>query len=229
MDFAKKYSEEKAKAMSQKGDTAAQTSKDLTEALTSMWNAITSNSSTPVYNKKLHVRHSVVTSAPAPATPTSQPSAIKPHETSLSAMENMTPEQMFNEVSQLRRKYDELVSFSVNLTAERDILNNTLEQTKRDLNREIARKGGGPTGTPKSISSSPAKSSFGSMLVHLLIVGAATFFMGVRMTNQNQLGFLYGFPIVGNMLAPVEVEAVPVVEIEEEEVTESEPETSATE
>ena len=44
----------------------------------------------------------------------------------------------FQEVSLLRKKYDELVQFSVNLTAERDFLNNSLEQAKRDLNREMA-------------------------------------------------------------------------------------------
>lgn len=55
-------------------------------------------------------------------------------------MEQMTQDQVLTEVTSLRRKYDELVAFSVNLTAERDILNNTLEQTKRDLNREIAQR-----------------------------------------------------------------------------------------
>ena len=44
----------------------------------------------------------------------------------------------FKNDANLRKKYDELVAFSVNLTAERDILNNALEQAKRDLNREMA-------------------------------------------------------------------------------------------
>jgi len=46
--------------------------------------------------------------------------------------------QQFSDNSALRKKYDELVAFSVTLTAERDILNNALEQAKRDLNREMA-------------------------------------------------------------------------------------------
>jgi len=48
--------------------------------------------------------------------------------------DKMIPEQTLSDV---RRKYDELVSFAVNLTAERDTLNNTLEQTKREHNREM--------------------------------------------------------------------------------------------
>ena len=140
MDFAKRYMEEKASAASRKGEAASQTTKELSEALTSMWNAITSGSSQPVYNKKLHVRHAVVEKGTA-ASAAPVANVMKAHDTNLAQMENMTPEQMFQEVSSLRRKYDELVSFSVNLTAERDILNNTLEQTKRDLNREIASRG----------------------------------------------------------------------------------------
>merc|ERR1719469_1103639 len=49
--------------------------------------------------------------------------------------ENMSPQQIYGEISSLRRKYDELVTFSVNLTAERDVLQNSLEQTKTELDR----------------------------------------------------------------------------------------------
>lgn len=188
-EFSKKYSLEKQKAATQKGDAATQTSKDLTEALTSMWNAITSGSSQPVYNKKLHVRHSVSDKASTPA-PIHQP-----HETSLAQMENMTPEQMFAEVSSLRRKYDELVSFSVNLTAERDILNNTLEQTKRDLNREIAARGSTPRVAVGG--SSGAGKGFSVMsLLQLLIVAVLCFLAGVKLA-PNAGGMLKDVPVVG--------------------------------
>ncbi|KAL3809677.1 hypothetical protein ACHAXA_004228 [Cyclostephanos tholiformis] len=124
--------------------------KELAEALTEMWNSVTSKANIPLYNKKLHVRHVAetgiagggiasaesATSAGGAAvglTATLQEGVDKRGNT-----EKMSSEQLFEEVKSLRRKYDELVAFSVNLTAERDILNNTLEQTKRDLNREIA-------------------------------------------------------------------------------------------
>merc|ERR1712151_963035 len=87
---------------------------------------------------------------------------LKPHENSV-ALYNMSPDQLFSEVTNLRKKYDELVAFSVNLTAERDILNNTLEQTKRELNRELAQrsaienKGAGGAGDRQGIDSTAGK------------------------------------------------------------------------
>ena len=45
---------------------------------------------------------------------------------------SMTKEQLLMDVQNIRRKYDELIAFSVNLTAERDLISNTLEVTKRD-------------------------------------------------------------------------------------------------
>ncbi len=123
---------------------ASKGSKELTEALTALWNT---SSDLPLVNKKLHVKHIVLESSSAPGAidagsiPPKSPSvtiATAAQLPPIKSMENMTPEQMFAEVSNLRRRYDELVAFSVNLTAERDILNNTLEQTKRDLNREMA-------------------------------------------------------------------------------------------
>mmetsp|Transcript_20599 Transcript_20599/g.34131 ORF Transcript_20599/g.34131 Transcript_20599/m.34131 type:complete len:321 (-) Transcript_20599:198-1160(-) len=197
MDFAKKYSEEKNKAASQKGEVAAQTSKQLADALTSMWNTMTSGSTQPVYNKKLHVRHSVSDKA----APTSSSTPIKPHETSLAAMENMTPEQMFSEVSSLRRKYDELVSFSVNLTAERDILNNTLEQTKRDLNREIASRGSADKGLASASSGgSPQKSSLLMTILQMLVVAIAAFLAGVKFAVGGQADLLKEVPVVGESI-----------------------------
>ena len=113
------------------------------EQLTALWTRIQASTSSSggggpaTANKKLHVRHRVagggasgggvpVVAAAPPADP-----------------ESLSQERLVAEYKQLRRKYDELVSFSVNLTAERDILNNTLEQTKRDLSRELAKGRGG--------------------------------------------------------------------------------------
>ncbi|KAL9188071.1 hypothetical protein ACHAXT_006449 [Thalassiosira profunda] len=111
-----------------RGD-GGQYKKELVEALTGMWNSATSGSNVPVFNKKLHVRH-VVDAGASAAAPAAAGAASLPA--------TFQEGQLHDEVASLRRKYDELVAFSVNLTAERDILNNTLEQTKRDLNRETA-------------------------------------------------------------------------------------------
>jgi len=208
-DFAKKYAEEKAKATAQRGDAAAQITKDLAEALTSMWNAIASGNSTAVFNKKLHVRHSVTERLTGVGNNNSNP-AIKPYETSIAAMENMSPEQMFAEVSSLRRKYDELVSFSVNLTAERDILNNTLEQTKRDLNREVAARGSTDRMLSPSPGSSGSKGSFMSKLIQLLIFGLLGFLAGIKFSNTDQAQVFEAVPVVSETLFVEEKKDDPV-------------------
>jgi hypothetical protein len=147
------------------------------DSLSTLWTSVTApGSSSAVANKKLHVRHEVgeggAPSAGAGAAGSMDRSATK-HETSLKAMEGMSQEQLLAEVTGLRRKYDELVAFSVNLTAERDILNNTLEQTKRDLNREVNRtaaadnKGG--SGMSSGMSGGKAQSAGNSWLVLLVM------------------------------------------------------------
>mmetsp|Transcript_14386 Transcript_14386/g.33238 ORF Transcript_14386/g.33238 Transcript_14386/m.33238 type:complete len:232 (-) Transcript_14386:1226-1921(-) len=203
MDFAKKYAEEKSKAASQTGDTASQTAKDLAEALTTMWNAVTAG--TPVFNKKLQVRHTVVERSPSSTAPAPNAAPTRSLETNLAAMEHMSPEQMFAEVSSLRRKYDELVSFSVNLTAERDILNNTLEQTKRDLNRETAKraalenKGGALTGG--GVVAEGQAAPLATVVVQLSVVGVACFMAGVKMAQSGQVGFLTSIPVIGRIFS----------------------------
>ena len=126
--FASKYAEEKAKAGSGGGESKVSAlSKEMTDQLTAMWNGAAS-AGQPIHNKKLHVRHVVpsgdggaAAAAPAAAAASSAPVALAASDKT--PTESMTPEQMFAEITNLRRKYDELVSFSVNLTAERDILN----------------------------------------------------------------------------------------------------------
>ena len=193
-EFAKKYAEEKSKA-----NTAA-LQKELADGLTGMWNMIASNGSTPIFNKKIHVKH-IATPDNNNLAPTTTNRSTSNPTTSLAAIETMTPEQMFSELTSLRRKYDELVSFSVNLTAERDILNNTLEQTKRDLNREIAarttleNKGGG--GANKSTGAGKKSST---VVMQLLVIGLIAFLVGVKLTHEGKAGFLHSVPVVGGFV-----------------------------
>lgn len=190
------------------GDSA-----ELYDALTSMWNSVTSGgASTAIFNKKLHVRHIVQASAGAKA---SAPSAVPPTKldpASSSNMDKMSQEQLVVELTNLRRKYDELVSFSVNLTAERDILSNTLEQTKREINREMAarsalenKQGGGTSGA------AAGGRSLSNILMQLLAVAALCFLTGARMGST---GYASTIPIVGLFMAaqPVALDPVPVPE-----------------
>jgi hypothetical protein len=170
-------------------------SSELYGALTSMWNGVTSGGSTaPIFNKKLHVRHVVQEGAATTSTSRSTPAAtpVKLEGASNSSMESMTQEQLVNELSNLRRKYDELVSFSVNLTAERDILSNTLEQTKRDFNREMAarsalenKQGGGSSG-----GGVVGGSSSKGMLLKLMVVALAFLALGVRTGSSGSAEYL---------------------------------------
>jgi hypothetical protein len=120
------------------------------DQLTALW----ASNPVAVANKKLHVRHRVGGSEEDYAADGTPRSAASPVHTSSSTSnavnpQDMSKEQLITELTALRRKYDELVAFSVNLTAERDMLSNMLEQTKRDLNREIAKSGkGGASAQP---------------------------------------------------------------------------------
>ena len=105
-----------------------------------MWSTVSSAGNTEIYNKKLQVRHVVAPSGTGASTNSNkgEKSAVRsPPQPDGSNLDKIRHEQMYAEITSLRRKYDELVSFSVNLMAEWDILNNTLEQTKRELNREM--------------------------------------------------------------------------------------------
>ena len=192
---------------------------ELYEALTSMWNSVTSGGSqAPLQNKKLHVRHVVDSSPSAPATVTSGGSsssrgaAPKLEAASHSNLGDMSADQISTDLINLRRKYDELVAFSVNLTAERDILSNTLEQTKRDYNREIAARSALENkqgGRSSSGGSSGTGSGGGSMMsiMQLLVVGLACFLSGCRIGVSGNAQHL---PYVGGFF----LEDVPVVETE---------------
>lgn len=189
-DFAKNYlAKKKLEETSASSSSSTKGSRELGESLTVMWNSLSSSEDTQIYNKKLQVRHVVSESARSARASTTQLS-------DKTSLENMTPEQMFMEISSLRRKYDELVTFSVNLTAERDILNNTLEQTKRDLNREISNRG-------KSVASSggmDVKKGGGVSFIFTLFLALFFFLMGVKLTQMNKIDFLMKAPVFGNVL-----------------------------
>ena len=207
-DFAKSYSEKKSEMESIAEDQEAnKVGKELAESLTGMWNAASSGEDVSIYNKKLQVRHAVAKGADGgnatkggAAGAGAGPSGVQPKAPSL---DSMTPEQMFAEITSLRRKYDELVTFSVNLTAERDILNNTLEQTKRDLNREIARsrenKVGSGAPASQTISNGKAGSSFVSFLI-FIFVAVLCFLIGVKAKHMDAVEFLYDLPVIGDAL-----------------------------
>lgn len=182
--------------------------KDLIESLTGMWNSVTSGKSVPVFNKKLHVRHVVAADGGATAGTASSsggavgslPDTFQVGVDKRNNTEKMSPDQLYDEVASMRRKYDELVAFSVNLTAERDILNNTLEQTKRDLNREMAtrialEKQGLKVRSPEK----PKPGGRGSTKSLLLAV-VLTFLLAVKATNSGSVDVLKKVPVLGGML-----------------------------
>jgi type II secretory pathway component GspD/PulD (secretin) len=174
--------------------------KDISDSLTTFWNEVGSSTSTPTYNKKLQVKL-VVESLSGSAEASSVKSDAARTAPSLSdktKVETMTPEQMFSEITSLRRKYDELVSFSVNLTAERDILNNTLEQTKRDLNREMAARAALENGSGRQTLNRGKKdgSKSGYSLKSVLVIALSTYLFGVRSANYQSVPFLSSVPVL---------------------------------
>jgi len=176
------------------------------DALTQMWTTVTaSGSQTPVSNKKLQVKHKVAehaAAAAAAAVSTSTPMPERAETSSMQAMEKMSHQELLAEIANLRRKYDELVAFSVNLTAERDILNNALEQTKRDLNREVA-KGAAQDNKRGSLHRTGGfpseKAAAGTSWLTLFILAFVFMLVGIRMQQLDKTGFLQYIPVLGKM------------------------------
>jgi vesicle-associated membrane protein-associated protein A len=212
---------------------AGQYKPELIEALTAMWNSATSGSiAVPMFNKKLHVRHvaapmaggassaagggamasssasmagttSAASGSASAAQQRSLPSAFQRNNT-----DQMNSDQLHEEVASLRRKYDELVAFSVNLTAERDILNNTLEQTKRDLNREMAtrsaleKQGLKVSSRSQDMKSKQSRGGGGGVvsIKALVIAMVISFLFAVKATNNGSVGVLKKVPVLRGML-----------------------------
>ena len=171
-------------------NTSGGSSKEEAEELTKMWNVVSSTKSTDVVNKKLLVRHKVAegesvvntssTSSSTAAAVVAAAAASKSNNSGKALLEEsnyakMSPEMLVVEVTGLRRKYEDLVMFSVNLTAERDILNNTLEQTRRDLEKLGREK----ENINKRKNTTDVKSGgFGNMFV--IIIAIIMFFLGKK-------------------------------------------------
>lgn len=182
------------------------------DQLTALWTSVTgAGSNVAVANKKLSVKHVVDPSIGAASTaPGSGASGIPGTGVAADGMDpsKLTPEQLVAELSGLRRKYDELVSFSVNLTAERDILNNTLEQTKRDLNRQIAKSAAIDNSSNNNAASQQPTStvtknnggglSLGGLLYRLVLL-TICFVLGAHFQKK---GTLKDVPIIENVLLP---------------------------
>ncbi|CBN77198.1 conserved unknown protein [Ectocarpus siliculosus] len=114
---------------------------------------------------------------------------------------DMSQDQMWAQAAELRRKYDDLVSFTINLTAEKDLIQRSLGATKEDLAREQqARKlletkmmepgARRPAGSVAG-STSPSESRSGFSLFFVLIVAALALFAG-QWTAANGYPLLLG-------------------------------------
>ncbi len=188
-----------------------------------------SGTAVPMFNKKLHVRHVAVPNAMASnsnatgggasvagTTAASASTAVGARTTGSRSLpsnlqegkrnntDQMSLDQMYEEVTSLRRKYDELVAFSVNLTAERDILNNTLEQTKRDLNREMATRSAlekqGLKVSSRTLDMKSKQSKGGVSMRSLVMAMVLTFLFAVKATNNGSVGVLKKVPVLSKML-----------------------------
>lgn len=182
--------------------SAAQALKDY-DRLTAFWASVAGNSAA-LMNKKLSVKHIVSNGGAAGGTASSSTKAPPAPETR-QPIDIMSSEQAKEELKGLRRKYDELVAFSVNLTAERDMLNNALEQTKRDLNREVSQKAAADNargrGTATAFSSMDSamnakSSSTGISFLFLLVVAVGMLVAGVKL---EQVGMTSKLPLIGSV------------------------------
>jgi hypothetical protein len=157
------------------------------DKLTELWNKLAASApnANGVANQKLTVKHRVHESEETkPITPRAN---VPPSE--------LSKEELIAEMNSLRIKYEELVSFSVNLTAERDMLNNSLEHTKRDYQREITKQQQQQQPQQASSSSLPRAANksggtkFGSLLYLILAL-----FLGAKL---QQKGIMQNLPILG--------------------------------
>lgn len=173
------------------------------DKLSSMWATVTSNKSIVVANKKLSVRHVANQSGQG------LPSALTAPKEPAKPLEAMDKEELFFEIKGLRQKYDELVAFSVNLTAERDMISNTLEQTKRELTREMGKSAAQRNASNTAVArlgNGAETSAAGSNILLLLLIGLAMFVLGVRLESGGYANVLKQLPVLGNLLGGVETE-----------------------
>jgi outer membrane murein-binding lipoprotein Lpp len=180
----------------------AQTLTNSYEELTNYWTQMTSTKHAGIANKKLLVRHTVDAST-VPGGGGASPSSSLRH-SHQKPIESMNVSEMTAELTNIRTKYDELVSFSVNLTAERDMLNNALEQTKRDLqlaggsnNKNNHKASSAIMKTTGGGSSSSRASRFLGMTMLCVTAVSLGIVLGAKL---HQLGLLQQVPILKNHL-----------------------------
>lgn len=162
-----------------------------------MWSNPSNTANIALQNKKLHVKHVVVDQPNSSEASTNQISTMSttPHTAATSADSS----SLVAEITSLRKKYDELVAFSVSLTAERDVLNNTLEQTKRELNIEKSAR----NRLEGSASSPPLQKGIGlGYLLALLVACFAAFIMGLKY-GLNEENDLSKIPLLSKFLQKV--------------------------
>jgi hypothetical protein len=178
------------------------------EQLTQLWAGLGGNGSasgtttSAVANKKLAVRHTVASSTPLLANPTA---AAAVRSVSREPVDNLGVDELRAELTSLRRKYDELVSFSVNLTAERDMLNNALEQTKRDLNRQqqqLLQQQQGTNHNKRLAGTSSSSSATALVLFQQLALAVVMLLVGIYL---QQKGLVKSIPVLGSVLAKDEL------------------------
>lgn len=177
------------------------------EKLSNYWTKVMSNTSAyGVFNTKLPVKLLAESATESAAPATKSKSMPKTVSTSSKDVNSMNSDQLKTELTNLRSKYDELVSFSVNLTAERDILNNTLEQTKRELNKYL-HKSAANDNRSNSAGGADESSSAGKSSSTLLYLVAILFWVvGAYMGHRGQTKILSHVPGMSGLF-PVVVEA----------------------
>ena len=181
------------------------------DAITELWSNVPSGAA--LANKKLHVRYQVESNLNQNnngTTPTIQnrsnthPAAAAAAATvpsNLSSnnnnnLDHLTADQLRMEMLNVRRKYDDLIAFSVNLTAERDMLSNTLEVTRRDYKQLLQqqqqqpppRAGSGATKLTHTRTTSPVRFVMTSILWlgMILTLCALAVGCGIYLEQQQQ-------------------------------------------
>jgi hypothetical protein len=159
------------------------------ENITALW----ASNPPAIANKKLHVRHTVAGTIGTTSSSGSNNGLLT--NTNNTRSENpadMSQEKLIIELTSLRKKYDELIAFSVNLTAERDMISNTLEVSKRDLQRAIAGKlppnynnNASNRNNIKANSTSPSNKSSSFLYIFMLLLIVIAFGMGMVVQQKS--------------------------------------------
>jgi len=95
-----------------------------------------------------------------------------------------SPEAIFSELTALRRKYDDLVAYTVVLSGERDFLNQELEEVQGKLQKEVGKRQHAADGEERPAASREStevkqkEPTVGFSFVQVLVVGLVAFIFG---------------------------------------------------